>query len=74
MANQQDVAPNVGGHHYPGCEDDDNFFTSDCAYGCGCWMGNSNSGGPAGANPFGECQQRPPPAIDIGNLRSYPRG
>jgi DNA-directed RNA polymerase subunit RPC12/RpoP len=50
---------NVGGHWYPGCEDDDNFFTSDCEHGCGCWMGSSNSGGPKGVDQFGACPENP---------------
>jgi len=50
--------PNTGGHHYPGCSDDDFSFTSDCSYGCGCWMGGSRSGGPDGVDPFGECPNR----------------
>lgn len=29
--------------------------TSDCEYGCGCWMGPARSGGPAGVDPFGKC-------------------
>lgn len=52
--------PNVGGHYYPGCVDDDNFYTSDCAYGCGCWMGGTRSGGPDGIDPFGDCPNNPP--------------
>lgn len=69
------VEPNVGGHHYPGCETNDEFFTSDCAYGCGCWMGSSRSGGPDGVNPFGACPARPPRSLsmDIGSRRSHPR-
>lgn len=31
--------------------------TSDCGYGCGCWMGSSSSGGPV--NPFGCCPHNP---------------
>jgi len=31
--------------------------TSDCAYGCGCWMGPARSGGPV--NPFGACPNHP---------------
>ncbi len=29
--------------------------TSDCKYGCRCWAGPSNSGGPAGIDPLGKC-------------------
>lgn len=32
-------------HYFPGCEGPD-FYTSDCAYGCGAWMGSCRSGGP----------------------------
>jgi hypothetical protein len=33
--------------------------TSDCKYGCGCWMGPSRSGGPTGLDPFGKCPNNP---------------
>ena len=54
---------NVGGHYYPGCKNPygDGFFTSDCEHGCGCWMGNSRSGGPDGVSPFGACPNNPTP-------------
>lgn len=61
----------TGQHKYPGSEAMlktgklEDFFTSDCAYGCGCWMGGSRSGGPAGVDPFGACPKAPveaPPA------------
>jgi len=30
--------------------------TSDCSFGCGCWMGSSRSGSRfAGVDPFGKC-------------------
>lgn len=38
-----------GPHLFPGVVADENgegFFTSDCEYGCGAWMGSSRSGGP----------------------------
>ena len=44
-----------GGHYYPGCDDPLNFYTSDCSYGCGAWMGGSRSGAPDGVDPFGLC-------------------
>lgn len=49
------------GHRYPYPDG-----TSDCAWGCGCWMGPFNSGGPEGVDPFGECPKAPapPPAVD----------
>lgn len=31
--------------------------TSDCVYGCGCWMGPCRSGGPV--DPFGMCPKNP---------------
>jgi len=31
--------------------------TSDCAYGCGCWMGSCRSGGKV--DPFGMCPKNP---------------
>lgn len=33
--------------------------TSDCAFSCGCWMGDSRSGGPVGIDPFGKCPNNP---------------
>lgn len=50
---------NTGGHQYPGCTVDNFCFTSNCDYGCGCWMGQSRSGGPEGIDPFGECPGNP---------------
>jgi hypothetical protein len=35
----------------------DHDGTSDCSYGCGCWMGPSASGGPV--DPFGPCPRNP---------------
>lgn len=53
---------NLGGHFYPGCEgSDDEFRTSDCEHQCGCWMGQSRSGGPNGVDPFGICPNNPKP-------------
>jgi hypothetical protein len=45
-------------HTYPGCESEQ-FFTSDCANGCGCWMGSCRSGGPDGVDQFGDCPNHP---------------
>ncbi len=53
------LKPNLGGHHYPGCEDEDNFFSSDCIYKCGCYMCGSSSGGPDEIDPFGPCPNTP---------------
>jgi hypothetical protein len=52
-----------GSHEWIGPED----ATSDCKYGCGCWMGPSRSGGPV--NPWGACPnnrkvERVQPIID----------
>lgn len=47
-------ARKYGKHKY-----DENGGTNDCDYGCGCWMGDSNSGGPAGIDPFGLCPNNP---------------
>ena len=41
-----------GPHDYPN-EDG----TSDCKFGCGCWMGPARSGGPT--DPFGACPKNP---------------
>ncbi len=49
------VASKAGGHDYPGTRNPPEFFTSDCANGCGCWMGEFRSGGPEGVDPFGAC-------------------
>jgi len=35
----------------------DHDGTSDCKYGCGCWMGPSRSGGKV--DPFGPCPNNP---------------
>lgn len=43
----------MGAHKY------DEHGTSDCHYGCGCWCGNTNSGGPDGIDPTGDCPKNP---------------
>jgi hypothetical protein len=43
-----------GGHKYG-----PDGATSDCAFGCECWMGRTNSGGPRGMDPFGKCPKNP---------------
>lgn len=56
------AALETGSHKYMGCESamkGGQFFTSDCSYGCGCWMGSSRSGGPKGVDPFGACPKAP---------------
>jgi len=58
-------ADGSGGHSYPGVNAFqrsgklEDFFTSDCEYNCGCWMGPSRSGGPNGIDPFGKCPNNP---------------
>jgi len=38
----------------------DHDGTSDCEYGCGCWAGSTNSGGPLGLDPLGgKCPGNP---------------
>ncbi len=54
MPNGHDTKKEYGGHDYPSLGG-----TSDCKYDCGCWMGPSNSGGPAGIDPFGTCPKNP---------------
>ena len=46
-----------GSHDYPNHDG-----TSDCGYGCGCWMGPSRSGGKV--DPFGACPNNPKPNDD----------
>jgi hypothetical protein len=48
-------SPKNGGHKYQP------EGTSDCEYGCGCWMGGFGSGGPDGIDPFGKCPKNPGP-------------
>jgi len=43
-----------GGHRYGPVG-----ATSNCAFGCECWMGRTNSGGPRGTDPFGKCPKNP---------------
>jgi len=42
--------------------------THDCKHECGCWMGPSRSGGPAGVDQFDECPGNPLPGMSLGNL------
>lgn len=42
-------------HNYPGIVAGKFVHTSNCANGCGAWMGGSRSGGPNGVDPFGKC-------------------
>jgi hypothetical protein len=47
------VDPKKFGHHKYA----DHDGTSDCGYGCGCWMGPTRSGGEV--DPFGACPNNP---------------
>ena len=33
--------------------------SGDCKHRCGCWMTQSQSGGPVGLDPFGKCPKNP---------------
>lgn len=54
MPNGYDHSKEYGPHDYAGPG-----RTNDCKYGCGCWMGPFQSGGPIGLDPFGECPKNP---------------
>jgi len=43
-----------GPHSYP-----DHGARKHCLYRCGCWKEESNSGGPVGLDPDGECPNNP---------------
>lgn len=45
--------------------------TSDCKYGCGCWMGSARSGGPVGLDPFGVCPGNPKSGEPLGGKGDY---
>ena len=55
-----------GGHKYA-----DHDGTSDCKFGCECWMGPSRSGGPAGLDPFGTCPKNPKDGNFLGGVADY---
>ena len=55
-----------GEHKYA---DDDG--TSDCEYGCECWMGRTNSGGPTGIDPHGTCPKNPKDGKFLGGTADY---
>lgn len=55
-----------GGHKYS-----EHDGTSDCVYGCGCWMGLSRSGGPTGLDPGGLCPQNPKDGKKLGGKADY---
>ncbi len=54
MPNGHDYSKEYGPHKYA-----DHDGTSDCQYGCKCWLGPARSGGPIGLDPFGECPNNP---------------
>lgn len=56
-----------GEHKY----DDNHDRTSDCKYGCGCWMGPCRSGGPAGLDPRGDCPNNPKDGVLLGGHSDY---
>ena len=45
--------------------------TSNCDYGCGCWMGPARSGGPTGLDPFGACPKNPTDSKLLGGQDDY---
>lgn len=55
-----------GGHKYA-----DHDRTSDCEYGCGCWMGPTRSGGPTGLDPGGVCPKNPTDGKPLGGTADY---
>jgi hypothetical protein len=67
-----DLMPNGHGDKQYGAHDYGNTGgTSDCAYGCGCWMGPSRSGGRTGLDPFGECPNNPKDGKFLGGDADY---
>ena len=55
-----------GGHKYANHDG-----TSDCEYGCGCWMGPARSGGPTGLDPGGTCPKNPKDGEFLGGNADY---
>ncbi len=55
-----------GGHKYADLDG-----TSDCQYGCGCWMGPTRSGGPTGLDPSGRCPKNPEDGKLLGGDADY---
>lgn len=49
----------------------DHDGTSNCKYGCDCWMGPTRSGGPTGLDPFGKCPKNPKDGELIGGNADY---
>jgi len=48
--------------------------TGDCAYGCGCWAGGWQSGGPPGIDPLGACPKNPSATAPATPLLATQRG
>ena len=44
------LAEKKGGHSYKMPR-----LTFNCMFGCGCWIGSQQSGGPEGVDPHGKC-------------------
>lgn len=65
MPNGLDYNKEYGKHKYEGTG------TSDCEYGCGCWMGPASSGGPIGVDPFGVCPGNPADGQPVGGNDDY---
>lgn len=66
MPNGHDYGKEYGRHSYR------EEGTSDCKYGCGCWAGDANSGGPVGLDPLsGECPNNPKDGKRIGGTADY---
>lgn len=57
-----------GGHKY-----EERNGNSDCEYGCGCWMGPFQSGGPTGLYPKGACPKNPKDGKLLGGNADYDR-
>ena len=53
LCHAERVDPHGYGPHNYGTRD----HTTDCGFGCKCWMGPANSGGPV--DPFGACPKNP---------------
>ncbi len=63
--------PNGHGHKEYGEHAYADHISSDCAHGCGCWMGSSRSGGPVGLDPGGACPKNPKDGILLGGEKDY---
>lgn len=63
--------PNGHGHKEYGKHKYAEAGTSDCEYGCGCWMGPARSGGPTGLDPFGKCPKNPGDGKSLGGNADY---